>query len=1573
MERVHVPILVGLFALLIASCSSKDPALPRPYTVTLTGNVSLGKALAGASVGLFAADADGGIGDSITDGLTDETGAFAITYTPRNRQPGWLCVTAATWLDPISGVEQRLQDQAICRFLESVGDSADSLQINAWAELAAGLTRARVRLHSEKLPKASARAREAVHALVTCKTDPPFIMDHIPLDPTDAASSGELNAPLLSGIAHAALAHQAALISASQGLTPGVHITAATMALAYSDDLEADGILNGIGSAGAITLHGHQMKSLAMRGGPAGFAQGLKEFVLSERNATDVTFADLTALYDCIATASGPLFPEDEPSVPDTTSPVVSIVLPEANSTISGASVDVRGTAQDPAGIAKLEFAQIEGLQTARVNLDANPATIEAIFDTTGYPDGALQLKLTAVDKLSNKASVTTEAVVNNSGPSLSFEADTTLKGPVDLEFCANDAQGIESIRITNPEFLATEALPEENCVTTSIDTALLNDGELIVRVVARDNAGGETAKTYKFDVDNADPGSFEGCAFFDTPVASASVHACWLQPGGDCQPIVFEEVPKTDRHGCFSFLLPDRSGLLRVAVSGGSYLSGTFLDSAGGGFVPSVVDVSLDDQYLTGTFIYRAARPGTKLQNRSVNLATHLADVWADDRVATVSSRDDLEQLILAAYGHINAHIYRDLEHLSDVSQLYATDLVGVTSHASLTAEPNVRLALLSLGFAQCVADFAVEGNSTPRAHPTHTTLRSFVNLDGASDDGTATFDGLDADKEPVRVATRFIDNNFLRWKLATCIVGWIGQGRAGFTAAHFSQDGGFFASLASNTNEALFGRDALDYIPFDLTPITGRMSLPSHSRIGTQWTVALEAEEPLFGMMVEIDGVEVFRREDELGSEHTQVFRDDNGVCNVVKSMTVFGFDRAGNRGPLEPADFEIVCDNIAPTVSIPAGVTIYTQSPTITLAWEADPTSPRDEPLASFEVTVGGQAPLSVVGDASFTEITLPDCQAYDVEVKAIDLSGNSATAQTRIVCDATPPALEVLVPTIVNNGAISISGKATDAQAGVAHLEIETALETQRINSPGADWQRDISVPCNVTSHVTVRAVDRAANMSEQRRSVSCDDAEPSLTIKGTSYVPASSVAIQFDASVQRTTYSAGAAVSIDWESTPTFELYFNKADLGSSIPLPYLRACPFDAAVGDAPYLTPSASLAVDYRYRQADGTIRDWGAVERQGESCFSIAISYQTMSPKMLSVPADGLHYLDIRLRDLAGNGHIRTFAYHIRWSSPPIWHWSCGIDSELKGYTLNKANLHTAFEGDARPRVWSGRMHYGLDLPARSLVPDVAAMLTPFSTSIRTEISSERDEPTPSPSYDDRNCSPSQSWICAEQFRYARHERGETSCPSGRRVSPTWSYNHKRNHDEVLECSPMDCDCEHGRLEMRPPQRNRSRPPGYTAAEFILADGGSRLPGGQLQLQPDTAAIFAQRFKETSFESALGFSSHAKAELIDFSSPSDSRSRWLYELQRVPYREYAQRQVYAYGEWHPARRDLYLHRQIMEVQVKVRPPSQVTAVVRPFGNQIVVPVRLVQETLGSPRSCQQAYTYTTTRTFPQ
>ena len=186
--------------------------------------------------------------------------------------------------------------------------------------------------------------------------------------------------------------------------------------------------------------------------------------------------------------------------------PAVSWVRPSAGSVLSG-DVELEVSASDNVAVAGVRF--YAGSNLIAEDTDGDDG-YTAVWDTTEFPDGEIELKAVAYDAAGFASEATIAVVLANEDkqpPAVSWvrpSAGSVLSGDVELEVSASDNVAVAGVRFYAGSNLIAEDTDGDDGYTAIWDTTEYPDGEIELKAVAYDANGNSIEQTTTVTLANA-------------------------------------------------------------------------------------------------------------------------------------------------------------------------------------------------------------------------------------------------------------------------------------------------------------------------------------------------------------------------------------------------------------------------------------------------------------------------------------------------------------------------------------------------------------------------------------------------------------------------------------------------------------------------------------------------------------------------------------------------------------------------------------------------------------------------------------------------------------------------------------------------------------------------------------------------------------------------------------------------------------------------------------------------------------------------------------------------------------
>ncbi len=332
------PIVICL-ALLLTACggggSSSSGAtsgsLPASRPAGTVSGVAFDGVVSGGTVSIYDFS-HGSKGALLGSGQTGNDGLFSIAIVTPDK-PVLVEVEAGAYLEEASGLQVQI-DRTKGQKLSAVQlyQSGQPLTVNTtfFTTVAAGLAEYLVQGQGRAVTEAVQTANAQISAWAGFD-----IVATSPLNVADAANrAAVLTDRLQYGFVAAAVSELTRQVSVAAGQPEHSTWTSIAFIQAAYDDIRADGVLDGVGPSGAISLGGTALNGDTYR---ATLAERLLQFVVGAKNGTGLGFDEVLPFATTLGGNAGDTFGGTAPSVDFTAAkPTVTQFIPAEGQTVSG-------------------------------------------------------------------------------------------------------------------------------------------------------------------------------------------------------------------------------------------------------------------------------------------------------------------------------------------------------------------------------------------------------------------------------------------------------------------------------------------------------------------------------------------------------------------------------------------------------------------------------------------------------------------------------------------------------------------------------------------------------------------------------------------------------------------------------------------------------------------------------------------------------------------------------------------------------------------------------------------------------------------------------------------------------------------------------------------------------------------------------------------------------------------------------------------------------------------------------------------------------------------------------------
>ncbi|WP_342382208.1 hypothetical protein NVS55_40120 (plasmid) [Myxococcus stipitatus] len=578
--RTALTLLFALSILLTNSCDRPTLLAPTEDQGTVAGRVSLGRTSSQA-ITVFRL-VDGQKGAEVGSALADENGLFRVAVGLATTGPFLVTATGGTSVDPATGATLQHGRDELTAIVPSfpASSSVAGLVISPVSHLTTAATLYRSKALGEELSAAYYAAAQHLHGHFGG-------LDWTRVVPTDlsATASPTLDDPTKAGLVIGALSMEARTISETAGVTPGSLVTGYSLTRALHDDLLADGLFDGRGTAGQLTLPPGlpvpPAYSLDANTARLHLAQALARYLTSEKALPgSLRTTDIQPLAAAIAQNSDPFLFSSAGANVDITPPEVTWVTPLPGAGVAGI-IPLELRASDGSGLKAFRLTAPGQLADLVATIDGRTGSLVGKLDVSIFPDGPLELVAYAEDVAGNVVTPRNALTVANRGPSVSVSSPSdgaTLSGVVVLSATAAPQQGvIRRLFLKDPPPGVTpDTLPAADAFAATWNTALAPEGPTTLVFRAEDTVGGATDFPVRIHVDNVPFGTVNATVSAGSPIAGATVQLVAIdattglpasRPGG----AVLGHGGPTDAKGTVTFTLTGENwdGPVRLEASG--------------------------------------------------------------------------------------------------------------------------------------------------------------------------------------------------------------------------------------------------------------------------------------------------------------------------------------------------------------------------------------------------------------------------------------------------------------------------------------------------------------------------------------------------------------------------------------------------------------------------------------------------------------------------------------------------------------------------------------------------------------------------------------------------------------------------------------------------------------------------------------------------------------------------------------------------------------------------------------------------------------------------------------------
>jgi hypothetical protein len=811
------------------------------------------------------------------------------------------------------------------------------------------------------------------------------------------------------GLLHAGLAYRGAMIATSEG-SPVASLPSHKLLRRLQLDL-GNGVLDGLDNAG-LTVFATPMNSPAnaltadtlrfslaiaavqwLRGVSVGGTA-----VVNSSGLTAEPYIGQGAFLWLISTHDATALFRDPPALPpDFQGPVITFQSPSSGTVVTQ-STAISASVKDESALATVAFAPQQGLFDVAASISANTASIMATLDPATVTNGAIAVKLVAVDVFGNTSDSQLILVIDTAAPSIEFltpVTDSVIAGDVLVQVSVKDPQGVSHAEILSPG-IVYQWDPTTNLLTGTWKTAAtaLVDGKQTLVVSATDSYGHTARQSISVVTNNFLPGKISGRVALESPVGGVTVSAHVLDTESrTLSPVV--SMTTSSSNGDYTLNVPDSvQGYLLITAKG---TAGVYTSAVTG----QPVDFLVTDELLTSVQ-YAPSIGGTNITDVHIHGVTTLVVSRALSDPAIWS--DALEQ---------SSKLFSLHYDVDDVMRTAPADML--TSAISASGDSQ-KLGLAHAGWAYLGAQVATGDGIGLSNLPTMKVVgRLRIDLEDLILNGRS---GTGAVVYLTNKTT--LGTNTCRFDQATAIGSWL-TGRSlgdqivvntsSLDVGDFDSVDGFLWRMSMDTTAALFGSEAPT--AYDQTPpIVGASIVPESSTkpIRGQAVLDIEAQDAsgIRDIVVWIDGALSSALGPNQFAGLPSRFRATIETAQLQDGLHVIRVSVTDIVNNKSTKELGFWCDNTPPTVGL-SGPSLTSATPVRVNVTTSDNTG--GSGVSSIQFTVGGIPFPAILNPKTvdFYDVNIECNSRNHVTVTSTDLAGNTSAASVKVDCDNDPPRL------------------------------------------------------------------------------------------------------------------------------------------------------------------------------------------------------------------------------------------------------------------------------------------------------------------------------------------------------------------------------------------------------------------------------------------------------------------------------------------------------------------------------------------------------------------------------------
>ncbi|RKH92982.1 hypothetical protein [Corallococcus sp. AB038B] len=514
---MHRNPLILLLLLVTLSCGGDRPTLSTNEGGRISGTIFKGR-VSGATVRAYRLNGlDRG---ALVGNTTSADDGTYVLEVGASEGPLLVSASGGSFVDEATGATIQLNADELTTILPrfSPGTQEAGVLLSPVSHLATALTLYLVRTERSEILAASDEAWRHLNGHFGN-------LDWRHSAPTDVtlSTSSQLDASAKAGLLLAALSQEALIAAQASGRTPGGPINPMALTTALYNDLVTDGLFNGVGAQGQLSIPATGADAWRLTGQTLRFdlATALAKWLQSERNTYRVSFKDLEPLIRDLSNNSNSRLFAEAGGEYDNTPPVVTASFRFKSTT--GATVTapsappryVRGVLELEVDL--LDASQVRSFTVTQEGRALTPATqgntsthYVGTWDAAATQDGELVFVVTAEDGVGNRGETRLAVVVDNTAPSINFTAPLPAYYSQTVRVEATAADSTSGLQAFTAQGLAGFVDDDSQAVSSIRGTWTIPadqvDGKAVLALTACDVATNCRTQEVSIEVDRTPP-----------------------------------------------------------------------------------------------------------------------------------------------------------------------------------------------------------------------------------------------------------------------------------------------------------------------------------------------------------------------------------------------------------------------------------------------------------------------------------------------------------------------------------------------------------------------------------------------------------------------------------------------------------------------------------------------------------------------------------------------------------------------------------------------------------------------------------------------------------------------------------------------------------------------------------------------------------------------------------------------------------------------------------------------------------------------------------------------------------